>query len=272
MRVQLEDNVGDVLGKAMRGLGFGLEDIQRKTGLEKKELEALLAGEGGGEEAFVKVARQLKLDGKSLFGLQRIWDENGGFLEEEPTVDGLWQLRRDVGSMWVSAYLVADRERGEAALFDTGVEVDELNRILDEEGLVLKQVFYTHSHWDHVIEKEFFPVVPHYSHEEEWIEGTERFSMGQVFKIGHLCVETRLTSGHSPAGVTYLIKGLEAAIVGDALFARSMGGGKWNYEEALRTNKKEIFQLPKETILCPGHGPMTRVMDEMEENPFWVGS
>ena len=60
------------------------------------------------------------------------------------------------------------------------------------------------------------------------------------------------------------------AVVGDALFAGSMGGGMVSYEDALGTNRKEIFSLPENTILCPGHGPMTSVAEEKEHNPFFA--
>jgi glyoxylase-like metal-dependent hydrolase (beta-lactamase superfamily II) len=49
-----------------------------------------------------------------------------------------------------------------------------------------------------------------------------------------------------------------------------MGGGMVSYQDALRTNREEIFTLPDETILCPGHGPMTSVREEREHNPFFA--
>jgi len=58
--------------------------------------------------------------------------------------------------------------------------------------------------------------------------------------------------------------------VGDALYARSMGRARWSYEEALRTNRESIFSLPDETVVCPGHGPMTTVGEEREGNPFFA--
>ncbi len=59
------------------------------------------------------------------------------------------------------------------------------------------------------------------------------------------------------------------AIVGDAIFAGSMGGGKVSYADALATNRKEIFSLPDDTIIAPGHGPMTSVGEEKARNPFY---
>ena len=60
--------------------------------------------------------------------------------------------------------------------------------------------------------------------------------------------------------------------VGDAVFAASMGGGMISYADALRTNQEEIMTLPSETVLCPGHGPLTTVGEERQHNPFLATS
>ena len=54
------------------------------------------------------------------------------------------------------------------------------------------------------------------------------------------------------------------------MFAGSMGGGKASYEAAIRTDREEILSLPDETVICPGHGPMTTVGEEKEHNPFFA--
>src|SRR5437867_1453712 len=83
----------------------------------------------------------------------------------------------------------------------------------------------------------------------------------------------RRTWGHSPGGMTYVVTGLARliAIVGDSLFAGSMGGGNVSYQDALRNNLEKILTLPDETIICPGHGPMTTVGEEKQHNPFFAG-
>ena len=72
--------------------------------------------------------------------------------------------------------------------------------------------------------------------------------------------------------MTYVVTGLARpiAIVGDSLFAGSMGGGNVSYQDALRTNLEKILTLPNETIICPGHGPMTTVGEEKQNNPFFA--
>ena len=59
------------------------------------------------------------------------------------------------------------------------------------------------------------------------------------------------------------------AIVGDAIFAGSMGGGGVRTDDALKTNRESIFSLPDETVLCPGHGPLTTVGEQKRVNPFF---
>ena len=87
----------------------------------------------------------------------------------------------------------------------------------------------------------------------------------------HSSLVAKHTHGHSVGGMTYVIDGLEkpVAVVGDAIFAGSMGGGMISYEDALRTNREKIMTLPNDTILCPGHGPLTTVCEEKQSNPFF---
>ena len=42
-----------------------------------------------------------------------------------------------------------------------------------------------------------------------------------------------------------------------------------SYSDALQTNRDKIMTLPEATILCPGHGPMTSVGEEKQNNPFF---
>jgi glyoxylase-like metal-dependent hydrolase (beta-lactamase superfamily II) len=72
--------------------------------------------------------------------------------------------------------------------------------------------------------------------------------------------------------MTYVVTGLARpiAIVGDSLFAGSMGGGNVSYQDALRNNREKILTLSDETIVCPGHGPLTTVGKEKRDNPFFA--
>jgi hydroxyacylglutathione hydrolase len=91
--------------------------------------------------------------------------------------------------------------------------------------------------------------------------------------LGRLHIETRDTAGHSAGGTTYHIHGLDTplAIVGDALFAGSVGGIKSDYREALKRIRDHILSGQDGTILAPGHGPLTTVAQEKTSNPFFPG-
>jgi glyoxylase-like metal-dependent hydrolase (beta-lactamase superfamily II) len=105
----------------------------------------------------------------------------------------------------------------------------------------------------------------------EPLAGAEPFADGKGFVLGALTIATRRTSGHARGGTTFVVTGLakRLAVVGDALFAGSMGGGLVDYDEALRTNRAAIFTLPDDTVICPGHGPLTTVGEEKLHNPFF---
>src|SRR5207237_1310746 len=112
---------------------------------------------------------------------------------------------------------------------------------------------------------------PAFVSQVEPTSGAEPFKEGQSFTVGSLRIETRKTSGHSVGGTTFVISGLgqPVAVVGDSLFAGSMGGGGVSYSDALENNRKKILTLAEETIICPGHGPLTSVGEEKEHNPFF---
>jgi glyoxylase-like metal-dependent hydrolase (beta-lactamase superfamily II) len=99
------------------------------------------------------------------------------------------------------------------------------------------------------------------------------FEAGKHWRLGKLHIDTLKTWGHSRGGMTYVVNGLarKVAIVGDAIFAGSMGGGNVSYHDALQTNLEQILSLPDDTIICPGHGPMTTVGEEKAHNPFFAG-
>ncbi len=138
----------------------------------------------------------------------------------------------------------------------------------------MKLILLTHAHPDHVADLRRLRQTgaPVYISELEPEEGAEAIAEGKRFRVGSLEIEARLTSGHSPGGMTYVVTGLSrpVAIVGDSLFAGSMGGGNVSYEDALRNNREKILTLPDETIVCPGHGPMTTVGKEKRDNPFFA--
>jgi glyoxylase-like metal-dependent hydrolase (beta-lactamase superfamily II) len=266
--IPLEDNYTDVVGKAQRGLGLSDADLARQAGVSAAELKLFKAGRFDANTAR-KVAGPLSLGAGALIEL----GENSWY-PAPVEVAGLAAFTTPYGDMTVNAYLVFDARTTQAAAFDTGASVTPMLDFVKERQLAVEFIFLTHCHADHVADLsrlEQATGATARAGERERFQGAKPFAAGEVFPLGRLKIETRQTSGHSRGGITYVVTGLERrlAVVGDALFAASMGGGAVSYHEALRTNRKEIFSLPDDTVICPGHGPMTTVGDQKKHNPFY---
>ena len=267
--IPLEDNFEDVLGKALRGTGMPDGVLEFLTGVSEETIAKLKDGEFD-EESLRKVASPLGLDADTLVERAR-----EAWVPAPVEVEGLRQYNTVFDDMTVNNYLVWDPASKEAALFDTGTDASGAIGLVDELGLTLKQLFLTHTHLDHIADRA--AVENHNSELKTFVNalepagGATRFQPGDAFSVGTLRVSTRLTKGHSPGGTTYVINGLSCpvAIVGDALFAQSMGGGMISYQDALATNRAELFSLQDDTVICPGHGPMTTVGEEKAHNPFY---
>ncbi len=267
----LEDSVGDIVGKVMRGLHLGQEELARLSGLSARDIGTLLSAEAP-ETMVHAAASALHLDGVSLADIaSKRW--HPGELE---LPRGLACSSTDYNGMLVNAYLIWDTERGEGAVFDTGADATDLLDFISEEGIRVRAIFLTHTHTDHVadiarLKKQTKAMV--YVHEKEAVPNASLFRGGESVAVGGLLVQPRLTAGHSAGSSTFVVSGLSkpVAVVGDALFAGSIGGPNLSLMESLGSVRTQILSLPPKTILCPGHGPMTTVQLEKEHNPFFAG-
>jgi glyoxylase-like metal-dependent hydrolase (beta-lactamase superfamily II) len=191
-------------------------------------------------------------------------------------VDGLAQFTTSYSGMLVNAYLLWDAGSKHAVAFDTGADCTPILKLATKENLSIRMILLTHAHPDHVADlprlcEETGAQV--FASARESVPGTDKIDEGKHFQLGKIDIETRLTWGHSPGGITFVCTGLARpiAIVGDSMFAGSMGGGSVSYKDAVQNNLEKILTLPDETILCPGHGPMTSVAEEKLHNPFFAG-
>jgi hydroxyacylglutathione hydrolase len=266
----IEDTAFDVLAKARRGLALTEETLAEQAAVSVEELRELLRQPHEGD-LLRRVAGILGLGPRSLGDLA-----SGRYrpaLVDSPK--GLFCTSTPFGEMMVNSFVVWDPATLDAAFFDTGADADPMLDFAKGHGLRVGQIFLTHIHGDHILDLDRVMArtgATAFVSAFEPLEGAEPFAPGTTFSIGSLKVSTRRTSGHADGGITYVVEGLAKplAIVGDALFAGSMGGGMVSYEEALRTNRAEIFSLPDETILCAGHGPLSTVGEQKRANPFFA--
>jgi glyoxylase-like metal-dependent hydrolase (beta-lactamase superfamily II) len=266
--IPLEDNYTDVIGKAQRGLSLSDAELARRAGLSSAQLGHFKDGAFDVEIAR-KVAAPLNLGPAALIELGQC-----SWYPAPVDVPGLAMFNTAYGDMTVNSYLVFDPNTKQAAAFDTGSSVAGMLDFARQGPLKIEFIFLTHSHPDHVADLsrlERAAAAPVYAGQGERFHAAQPLAPGKDFPLGNLRIETRQTSGHARGGITYVIAGLarRLAVVGDALFAASMGGGIVSYEEALRTNRNAIFSLPDDTVICPGHGPLTSVGEQKKHNPFY---
>ena len=270
LAIPLEDHFFDIIAKAQRGLGLSDEALSNRAVIPLTTLEELKKGNVD-DIALSKVATVLALGSESLLALAQ------ARYTPEPVADfeGLAHFNSVFYDMTVNAFVVWDPSTKEAAFFDTGADGDPMLEFASSRGLRVAKIFITHIHTDHIFDLDRLlekTKAQAWVSENEPLQGAESFAPGRIFHIGALAVETRLTSGHAVGGVSYFIRGLAKpiAIVGDSIFAGSMGGGKVSYADALRNNRKQVLTLPEETIICPGHGPLTTVGEQKWANPFFA--
>ena len=271
----LEDSVGDIVSKARNSLQMTVDeaaDAAELSATSYSEFER--TGKAPAGCNWAKLASRLTLDGTKLAGIAQGW--------LPPAVDlALWREIRAFSSTedgtTVNCYLVWDEVNREAALFDTGFDATPILACIQENDLQLRHFFLTHSHPDHLAAlpsiRERHPKVRLHSNSKN-APVEQRNRANDFIMLGSLRITNRETPGHSEDGVTYVVGNWpedapHTAIVGDALFAGSMGGAREHLELARKKVREQIFTLPAETLICPGHGPLTTVALEKSHNPWF---
>jgi hydroxyacylglutathione hydrolase len=273
--MNLEDHVGDIVRKARLAANIPLAVSAQASGLSEDEYAAFEdTGLSPRPSHLAVLGPLLGLDATRLTRIAEGWLPAPVDLRQ-------WKDLRVIsttqGGNKVNCFLVWDGATRAAALFDTGWEADPVLQILDTNHADLKHLFITHHHGDHVaalgsVQKKFPGIQIHSN--DNLASSTMRNVPGETLRIGALQVANIATPGHSEDGATYLIRGFPqnpplVAVVGDALFAGSMGRGFQSASLLQQSVKQHILSLPPETLLCPGHGPLTTVGEELANNPFF---
>lgn len=273
--MSLEDHLGDIIRKARAMSNVAASAAARSAGLTEAELAALEeTGTITKTPNLAALAAVTGLNAAKLADIAKGWQPAGKDLS-------VWRELRVFTSsgegLTVNCYLVWDEVTRDAALFDTGLDAQPVLDCLAAGHLHLRHVFITHSHWDHVEAlpkiREAWPKVRlHSSSKSTPVD--QRNKPGEIIPLGGLRVTYRETPGHAEDGVTYLVGNWQedaphVAVVGDAIFAGSIGRGNQSWELARQKVREQILTLPAETLLCPGHGPLTTVAEEQAHNPFF---
>ena len=252
--IPIEDDPCDVLGKAMRGLDLSLPELAQSTGLTTDQIQDQLNGEDN-LELLIKIAPVLGLSATSLAGLP-------SYRPEVIAPVGLECFVTPFGHAGVNAFAIIRNKH--AIIIDTGTDASSLLSFIENNALQIDQLLITHRHADHIACLEAFQgvdaIYPEHTAHGDIIETT----CGPIKALD--------VSGHILPARAYLYEGLDLPVcaVGDSVFAGSMGGTKHpdHYTVALRTAQENIMTLPENTVICPGHGPLTSVGMEKKHNPF----
>lgn len=273
--MNLEDHLGDIVRKA-RAMSNVSAAAAAAAGIAESQLSVLeeTGGITGQKINVAALAQAIGLHPQKLEAIAQGW------LPSQKDLSVWRELRvfTTAGEgLTVNCYLVWDEVTQDAALFDTGLDATPILDCIEENHLMLRHIFITHSHWDHVDAllkiREAWPKVKLHSGSKK-APVDQRNKPSEIVHLGGLRITHRETPGHAEDGVTYLIGNWQedaphVAIVGDAIFAGSMGQGNDSWDIARQKVREQILTLPPDTLLCPGHGPLTTVAEEKEHNPFF---
>lgn len=199
-----------------------------------------------------------------------------------------------VGPFAMNAMIVYSEETRRGFLIDPGDEVDRILTRVEELGVQIDAIVFTHGHIDHVAYAEEARTrlgVPTYLHKDDWqmaaaapqqcmMFGLPPCPVVQIdhelpgsgpFEMSGFTFQAHHTPGHSPGSVTLVSTEHKKALVGDVVFAGSVGRtdlpgcSPKALDESIQ---RVILPLADDIVLYPGHGPTTTVGQERRSNPF----
>ena len=182
-----------------------------------------------------------------------------------------------------------------AAVVDPGGDLERIEKVLSQQGLTLEKILITHGHCDHAggaldLAEQHGVVIEGPQHEDAfWLDkledqsrmfglpATRRFSPsrwlehGDTVAVGEEVLEVLHCPGHTPGHVVFFSRQSAVAIVGDVLFAGSIGRTDFprgDYDTLIRSIKGKLFPLGDEVEFVPGHGPSSTFGMERRNNPY----
>jgi glyoxylase-like metal-dependent hydrolase (beta-lactamase superfamily II) len=200
-----------------------------------------------------------------------------------------------VGLLQENCYILGCETTHAAVIIDPGDNARAILKLVRDSGLTVDKIINTHAHLDHVMAVDEIRTVtgaPFYLHKDElpvlhdvperaslWLDSEvepiddpdEYLTHGQILSFGQETLEVRFTPGHAPGHVVFIHHGERMVFGGDTLFQGSIG--RFDLPGAdgptlLRSIREQLFTLPDDYTVLPGHGPATTIGDERVHNPF----
>ena len=191
--------------------------------------------------------------------------------------------------------ILVDEETGRAAVVDPGGDLDRLMKALAQTGATLERILVTHGHLDHcsgaaeLRRRTKVPIEGPQREDRFWIEQlpvaaagfglapAEAFEPdrwledGDTVSFGEQTLQVLHCPGHTPGHVVFFHEGVRVAMVGDVLFAGSIGRTDFprgDHAALIRSITTRLWPLGDDVTFIPGHGPTSTFGEERETNPF----
>ncbi len=276
--IPLEDELGDVLDKAMHRAGLNDETLAARTGIRAgRILDAIDYRSELTTDELRRIAAALELNEVGLCALAA-----GRYPLPEigPLPFCVWPLRMPHGIGVVNAYLVGECGGSRAVLFDTGAGLLALDAVWPRAIRGVDAVFLTHVEAEHagglcdVVAR--FGVQAAFHPRGAVAKCGRALGEGETLTFGPLEISAFSTPGHAAAHNCYVVRAPAARhggallVSGDLVFAGSAGGGYFSDEQQRANLRRVLHAVPPATVIAPGHGPLTTVENELRYNPFVV--
>jgi hydroxyacylglutathione hydrolase len=203
-----------------------------------------------------------------------------------------------VGPLQCNCSIIGDETTREGMVIDPGDDIEDVLDLIEKHNLKIKQIVITHAHIDHVggamklraatgapilLNQNDYALLKMLDVQAAWIGMKDPgkveidHSLGQSDKVqaGSLTADVIHTPGHTEGSICLYFPLENKLVAGDTLFAGSIGrtdlpGG--SMEKIIRSLREKVMALPDDTLVVPGHGPLTTIGEERESNPFLVQS
>ena len=275
LQIPLEDELGDVLEKAMNCAGLTPETLSERAGVPVGAI--LDAIDYRPELGPCECSRLAAALGLNEVGLCALATGKYPLPDSEGLPFCVWPLRMAHGIGVVNAYVVAaEGDRG--VLFDTGPGDGALEAVWPPAIRGLDAIFVTHIEAEHAgglcgamdrlgVSDAYIPLGASAPRGRPMGEG-------ESADVGPLRITAFRTPGHCATHNCYHVRSASnpsartLLVSGDLIFAGS-AGGPYHCHRQLRAHLRRVLAaVPADTVVAPGHGPMTTAGNELRYNPF----